>query len=109
MADGGRLQILDRARPPAADPPPQAASAAAGPPVVAEAETWDEEEVAATHWREDKVGLLLTMHSAASATDPCPEIPPSFVDATRIPELVRDLSRHVKQAADAAAAAPDPG
>jgi hypothetical protein len=40
------------------------------------------------------------MHSEVSATDPCPDIPPSFVDATRIPELVRELSRPVKQAED---------
>src|SRR5207247_476010 len=68
---------------------------------------WDEEQVATTHWREDKVGLLLTMHSAVSATDPCPQIPSSLVDAARIPELVRELSRHVKQAEDAASAAPE--
>jgi hypothetical protein len=108
MADGGRLQILERATPPAPDPRPQAAGAAAGTPVVAEAETWDEEAVATKHWREDKVGLLLTMHSAVSATDPCPDLPPSFVDATRIPELVRELSRHVKQPEDTpAGAAPE--
>lgn len=106
MADGGRLQILDRARPPAADPAPQTEGAAAGVPAVAAA--WDEEKVSAGHWREDKVGLLLAMHSEVSATDPCPEIPPSFVDTARIPELVRELSRHVKQAEDATAVASDP-
>jgi hypothetical protein len=49
--------------------------------------------------------LLLTMHSTVSATDPCPDLPPPFVDATRIPELVRELSRQVKQTEDATAAA----
>jgi hypothetical protein len=98
MADGGRLQILDRAAP-AADPPPGAAAAAA--PAAAEGEAWDEEKVPPGHWREDKVGLLLTMHSAVSGADPCPEIPPSFVDATRIPELARELSRQVKGPPDA--------
>jgi len=101
MADGGRLQILDRSRPPA-DP--------LGPaPDGAAAEAWDEEPVPSGHWRQDKGGLLLTMHSAVSVTDPCPDIQPSFVDATRIPELVRELSRHVQQTEDApgsAAAAP---
>jgi hypothetical protein len=92
MADGGRLQILDRSAPPAAGPPRAAA---------AEGETWDEEEAPAGHWREDKVALLLTLHSAVSAADPCPEIPPPFVDAARIPELARQLSRQVKQAEDA--------
>jgi hypothetical protein len=100
MADGGRLQILDRAGA-AADPSPQ--TAADGVPVLAE--SWDEERVTKGHWREDKVGLLLAMHSEVSATDPCPEIPPSFLDAGRIPELVRELSRHVKQPEDAGAAA----
>jgi hypothetical protein len=100
MADGGRLQILDRsalaaaAAVTAAAPAEAAASPAAG-------EGWDEEKVSAGHWREDKVALLLTMDSAVSAADPCPDIPPSFLDATRIPELARELSRHVKEPADA--------
>jgi len=96
MADGGRLQILDRAAP------------AAGPATAA-GETWDQEKVHPGHWREDKVALLLTMASAVSAADPCPHVPPSFLDATRIPELARQLSRQVKEPADegaAAAAAP---
>jgi len=101
MADGGRLQILDRTAPPGADPPPAAEGAATEAPAVTEAEAWDEEQVPPGHWREDKVGLLLTMHSDVSTTDPCPEIPPSFLDATRIPALVRELSRHVKEPADA--------
>jgi hypothetical protein len=80
-------------------------------PPGTEAEAWDEEEVPPGHWREDKVGLLLTMRSEVSATDPCPDIPPSFLDAGRIRELARALSRHVKEPADAgdgAAAAETP-
>jgi hypothetical protein len=96
MADGGRLQILDRSAPAAAAPAPPAAGGGAVA-MPAEAEAWDEEKAPGGHWREDKVGLLLTMHSEASATDPCPDIPPSFLDATRIPELVRALSRQVKE------------
>jgi hypothetical protein len=104
MTDGGRLQILDRTvAATAAAPPPAAAD---GAPAGAEAEVWDEEAVPAGHWREDKVGLLLTMRSAVSATDPCPEIPASFLDAVRIPELVRELSRHVKEPVDAAGGPP---
>jgi hypothetical protein len=103
MADGGRLQILDRSAPPAAAPP-RAAGAADVAPATAGAEAWDEEAAPPGHWREDKVGLLLTMHSEVSAADPCPEIPASFLDATRIPELVRELSRTAKQAEGA----PDP-
>jgi hypothetical protein len=36
-----------------------------------------------------------------SATDPCPDIPPSFLDVARMGQLVRELSRHVKEAAAA--------
>ena len=109
MADGGRLQILDRAPPPA-DPPPQAEGAAPAAAGVAEDESWEEEKAPCGHWREDKVGLLLAMHSAVSAVGPCPDIPPSFVDAARIPERVREPSRQVKQAESdpAAAAGPAP-
>jgi hypothetical protein len=102
MADGGRLQILDRSAATAAAPSlAQAGNDAVAP--VAEAEVdavWEEEKVPAGHWREDKVGLLLTMQSAVSATDPCPEIPASFLDAARLPELVRALSRQVKEPED---------
>jgi len=101
MADGGRLQILNRTEPAAADPPARPAPADAAGPA---AEAWDEDPTPPGHWREDKVGLLLTMHSAVSATDPCPDIPPAFVDATRIPELARELSRLVKEPAAGAAA-----
>jgi hypothetical protein len=107
MADGGRLQILDRTEPPVAEPPPRAEDGTDVVPAVAEAEAWDEEKTPSGHWREDKVGLLLTMCSAVSATDPCPEIPPSFLDAARIPELVRALSRHVKEPGDAGGAGAD--
>jgi hypothetical protein len=124
MADGGRLQILDRSEQAAATP----AQAEAGNEAVASvaqddragsatasgaeggneavatraqaSETWEQEKAPAGHWREDKVGLLLRMHSEVSATDPCPEIPASFLDAARIPELVRTLSRQVKEPAE---------
>jgi hypothetical protein len=65
--------------------------------------SWDEEKPTAGHWREDKVGLLLSMQSVVSASDPCPELPSSFRDAARIPELVRELSRQPRLAEDAAA------
>jgi hypothetical protein len=44
-----------------------------------------------THWREDKIGLLTTMKSAAAAVDPCPTVPACFVDPTRILKLTREL------------------
>jgi len=113
MADGGRLQILDRTAPGGATPL-AAAETAAGTAAGSAAEDWDETKAPSGHWREDKVGLLLTMHRAVSATDPCPDLPPSFVDARRIPELVRELSRQVQRAAEVtepaapSATAPDP-
>jgi hypothetical protein len=111
MADGGRLQIRDWDDPPAgdpaaADPPSPAAGAADEAPAGAAAEAWEAEKIPSGHWREDKVGLLLTMHSEVAAADPCPDLPPAFLDATRIPELVRELSRSVTPAAGAAGAAP---
>jgi hypothetical protein len=69
--DGGRLQILDR-------------SAAAIPPATGE-------DTPSGHWREDKVGLLVTMTSAAGSTDPCPTIPEHFVDPLRILKLTRAI------------------
>jgi hypothetical protein len=68
--DGGRLQILDRTA--AADAKPAHGAAS-------------------SHWREDKVGLLATMSSEPSATDPCPTIPAHFVDSMRILKLTREI------------------
>jgi hypothetical protein len=75
--DGGRLQIRERG--------------ARSPEAVV-----DEEPVVAgrekgKHWREDKAALLLTVDSKVSATDPCPEIPETFVDPTRILKLAREI------------------
>jgi hypothetical protein len=43
-------------------------------------------------WREDKVGCLLSMTSAISPEDPCPQIPRVFVD----PQRMRKISREIK-------------
>jgi hypothetical protein len=39
------------------------------------------------------VGLVLTMRSAVSVNDPCPEIPETFVDPQRVARLVRGLKK----------------
>lgn len=107
MADGGRLQILDRRAATRAAPPAVPSADAATPttattPTTAAAD-WDEAAPAKGHWREDKVGLLLTMHSATHDADPCPEVPAAFVDVVRIPQLVRQLKSLARASAEAVA------
>ena len=46
-------------------------------------------QVRSGHWREDKIGLLMTMTSEESAVDPCPTIPETFVNPLRILKLAR--------------------
>jgi hypothetical protein len=111
MADGGRLQIRDAPGTSAAPPAPAAAPEAAAEAVAPEDEGWAEEAPAASrsgHWREDKVGLLLAMKSDVADTDPCAEIPASFLDVVRIPKLVRALNKHVGHGEDAVADAAEP-
>jgi len=76
MVDGGRLQI--RARGADAAAPDENEDLPAG-------------RERGKHWREDKATLLLTVDSAVSTDDPCPEIPETFVDATRILKLAREI------------------
>lgn len=45
------------------------------------------------HWREDKVGCLLTMKSTVSDSDPCPEIPAVFVDPLRALALAQGIGK----------------
>jgi hypothetical protein len=75
MVDGGRLQIRER-----------------GSDMAGE----DDEPVApggerGKYWREDKAALLLTIQSEVSVDDPCPQIPETFVDPTRILKLAREI------------------
>jgi hypothetical protein len=84
--DGGRLQIFERGAAPGSSP--VAAE-------VIEDDVAMPEPLTATprprHWREDKIGLLLTMTSKAYATDPCPEIPESFINPQWIAQLAKEL------------------
>jgi hypothetical protein len=82
--DGGRLQIRERDGQPAAqakDAPSQTA------------EGFDDEPPAHGFWREDKVGTLLEMRSPVSPVDPCPQVPPGFLDVLRIPNLAREIGK----------------
>src|SRR6516165_5751455 len=76
MVDGGRLQIRERG---------------ADAQAPAEAEDLPAGRERGKHWREDKAALLLTMASEVAANDPCPEIPETFVDPTRILKLAREI------------------
>jgi hypothetical protein len=106
MVDGGRLQIMDRAgAATTADP----AAGTTAPLAASGNEDWEEDPADIKgHWREDKVGLLMTMESTVAKDDPCPDIPECFVDATRMQRLVRELKKNVKQTEDAAGETEEP-
>jgi hypothetical protein len=83
--DGGRLQIFERGATAPATAEPIEDDVALPEPVVPKRRP--------AHWREDKIGLLLTMTSACHTTDPCPEVPAAFVDPTWVPELTKELNK----------------
>ena len=60
-------------------------------------------QVRSGHWREDKIGLLMTMTSEESAVDPCPTIPETFVNPLRILKLARELKKGCTPGTDAVA------
>jgi hypothetical protein len=86
---------------------PTAAAAAAPAAAAVEVEEEDEER-RGRFWREDKIGLLLTMHSTASTTDPCPYVPKTFLQPTRIAKLVRALKKRAPPQEEAVAPTDDP-
>jgi len=94
MVDGGRLQVLDSE---------ETTVTVSSPESLAEETTsvdlaLDEEEPPAKnrHWREDRIGLLMTMHSKVAPSDPCPQIPDCFLDAARMRRLAREPTQHAK-------------
>ena len=68
--DGGRLQIFDRAA------------------AVADGDATTEK---GRFWREDQVGLLVSMTGAAHFADPCPAIPAHVLRPAEIARLVREI------------------
>ena len=64
--DGGRLQIRER-------------------------KPSSEEEKHSSHWREMKVGCLLSVASEIHAQDPCPTLPPIFLHRQRMRDMVREI------------------
>jgi hypothetical protein len=138
MADGGRLQILNRCREsddsvgagPAPDDEPSVEEASAQqrigagevsgalpdvpvaaadqPPVLPGADEEDDQPSGqaaskSRHWKEDRVGLLLSMSSPMSQADPCPDIPQHFIDPCRIEKLSRELKAKTRANATTAA------
>lgn len=121
--DGGRLQIMNRgvdddttaptATTPAAPtaPPPDA------PPLLpfptpSTVEDADDDDVPprekAGFWREDKVGVLLSMTSPTHDVDPCPQLPDTFLEPLKIVRLVRDMKPVTGATDDAARTLPTP-
>lgn len=82
--DGGRLQVLNRG--------------AAAPGRVEDEGDEAPSHERSGHWREDKIGVLMTMTSTVSRVDPCPEVPEHFVDPTRILKLARQIKGSVSVA-----------
>ena len=91
MMDGGRLQILDRSK------------RDSGQPETA----YEDPPERSGHWREDKIGLLMTMTSKVSTDDPCPKIPENFIDPTRIFKLAREIKGHAGGAKNEATEPPE--
>jgi len=100
--DGGRLQIFDRRVATALPSEDEVQSQGMGLQ-----DEHEEEEPCHGHWREDKIGVLMTMTSEFSATDPCAEIPEHFVDPMRILKLVREIKSSVSVAERDEPEAPD--
>ncbi len=91
--DGGRLQIRERG----------VERVAAAEDETAEASSGREK---GKHWREDKAALLLSVQSEVAAVDPCPRIPETFVDPTRILKWAREI--HAASAGQDGVAEPQP-
>jgi len=102
--DGGRLQIIDRSAK-TSDPVIEETAPADKPPAAEAGE--EEREDNGRHWREDKIGLLMTMSSKELAVDPCPEIPENFVNPLRILKLARELKKRVPAKEEAAKTSSD--
>jgi hypothetical protein len=119
MTDGGRLQIRKVPAPTAAEPavvgpgaevvlPSSEPMAEASDPPAGVQDAAADQEKKSKHWREDKIGLLLCMESKPSANDPCPVLPPGFLDRHRIPKLAREIRKKVRQGEEAAEPSADP-
>jgi hypothetical protein len=85
--------------------PAAAAGVATVPAAGAEEE---DEERQGKFWREDKIGLLLTLQSEALAYDPCPQIPKTFLNPAHMSKLVRELKKRAPPQEEAVQGTDDP-
>jgi hypothetical protein len=83
-------------------------AAAAGVRTVAAGAEEEDEQPQGKFWREDKIGLLLTLQSEASAYDPCPQIPKTFLNPAHMSKLVRELKKRAPPQGEAAQETEDP-
>lgn len=109
MMDGGRFQRRDHFRPRQGAMPSEAETSLLAdnvPPDVAAGF-----ETAQTHWREDKVGIVLSMTSEVHDDDPTPEFPGWLAEAKVVSELAQLAAREIYTAdstpSGAEAATPD--
>lgn len=98
MVDGGRLQVLDSEA--TTKPIPKREEASVEEISVVDLPLDEAEPPAKNrHWREDRIGLLLTMSSSMAPSDPSPQIPDVFLDAERMHKLARELTHQAKMMA----------
>lgn len=109
MADAGMLQLRDDPVDPAsADPTPAGLVEPPEPDDSAQEDPDQQRPPSGRHWHEDKVGLVMRMHSKESSTDPCATIPDTFLDAEQVATIVRGLKKSAAlQAEDAQQTPPD--
>ena len=100
LVDGGRMQLRGDQWGATVAESPSARSATATPAngeASEKAKEADEDPSVSDayhrgkHWREDKIGLLMTMASEEKASDPCPEVPPVFLNQSRVKKLTREM------------------
>jgi hypothetical protein len=65
-------------------------------------ETFEDRSRRKTHWREDKLGLVLSMKSDVHEHDPCPEFPEWLASAPVVAELAKLAERDEKSTVNAA-------
>jgi hypothetical protein len=91
MMDGGRFQRRDHFRPRQSATPPEAETPP--PPDSPPPNSASATATAKTHWREDKVGIVLSMTSKVHDHDPTPEFPAWLAEARVVSELAQLAAR----------------